>query len=442
MHCYLPASDGAQSMTQTSDIFDGLLSNLQIDNSESISSRRDEITRVLNLDFRDSESTTSNRLMVGSYGRRTAIKGISDLDLLYLLPSGLRSTYESDGGPAKVLSRTRQTIQNRYPSTSVKVDRLVVVVEFTNFVFEVQPVFENSDASFSYPDTYVDSWKVTKPRAEISATADMETISGGSLRVLCKLTRAWRNKHGAVMGGLLVDTLACNYLDDYKNHHNVDSESYDLLFRDFLLFLSEQIDHDFYLALGSRQHVKVKKKFQKKAKKGYDLCEEAIDAAGQSNAYKKWRKVFGNSVPIVAGDAKETGVTKTWTDSEEFVEDVYPVDIRHTVEIDCIVTQDGFRPQSLRSLLKSSLRLQAQKNLSFAVLSTSVVEPFDVRWKVLNQGPEAERRDKIRGQIVKSTSKRERREVTNFRGDHYVECYIIKNGVVVARDDINVPITT
>jgi hypothetical protein len=29
-----------------------------------------------------------------------------------------------------------------------------------------------------------------------------------------------------------------------------------------------------------------------------------------------------------------------------------------------------------------------------------------------------------------------RHEVTSFRGDHYVECYIIKGGVVVARDRI------
>ncbi|MCR4773329.1 MAG: hypothetical protein K5854_03085 [Prevotella sp.] len=33
-----------------------------------------------------------------------------------------------------------------------------------------------------------------------------------------------------------------------------------------------------------------------------------------------------------------------------------------------------------------------------------------------------------------------RHESSDFRGDHYVECYIIKDGIMVARERINVPI--
>ena len=31
-------------------------------------------------------------------------------------------------------------------------------------------------------------------------------------------------------------------------------------------------------------------------------------------------------------------------------------------------------------------------------------------------------------------------ENTNFAGEHWVECYIIKNGICVARDNVSVPI--
>ena len=31
-------------------------------------------------------------------------------------------------------------------------------------------------------------------------------------------------------------------------------------------------------------------------------------------------------------------------------------------------------------------------------------------------------------------------EESTFGGEHYVECYIVKNGVCVAKDKINVPI--
>lgn len=65
-----------------------------------------------------------------------------------------------------------------------------------------------------------------------------------------------------------------------------------------------------------------------------------------------------------------------------------------------------------------------------------------MKWKVLNRGPEAERRNSIRGQIVDSTVSGVRDERSDFRGEHLVECYIVKDGIVVARDRIDVPIST
>lgn len=124
-------------MSQTSDIFEGLLTNLKVDNAADIAARRDQITKVLNREFRDLDGSNGNQMMVGSYGRHTAIRGISDLDLLYVLPASQRATYQLPGGPSKVLKRTKDAIGARYPKTSVTVDRLVVVVQFTNFMFEV-----------------------------------------------------------------------------------------------------------------------------------------------------------------------------------------------------------------------------------------------------------------------------------------------------------------
>lgn len=427
-------------MSQVSEIFDGLITNLKVDNSDTIAARRDEMTKTLNREFRGLESATSNRLMVGSYGRWTAIRGISDLDLLYILPASARSEYDKEGGPAKVLTRTRRAIQGRYPQTSVTVDRLVIVVQFTNFMFEVQPVFENDDRSFSYPDTHSDSWKITKPREEIQSISADDTLASGNLRRLCKLTRAWKNRHGVNMGGLLIDTLVYNFMRKCPEYRLVTSATYDQMARDFFFYLSEEEDHEFYGAPGSRQRVRVKKKFQRKAKGAYELCIEAIDADGQRNAYKKWRSVFGTSVPA-ASAVRESLTASAFTQTEEFIEDRFPVDVRYSVSIDCTVTQDGFRPLSLRGLAASVRILPPKKQLDFKIVNSDVPEPFEVRWKVLNRGTVAEERDTIRGQIIDPNRGRDRHEVTSFRGHHHVECYILKNGVVVAKDDIAVPIS-
>lgn len=428
-------------MSQVSEVFEGLLLNLRVNNADTIASRRDEVTKTLNKEYRNLEGSTGNRLMVGSYGRHTAIRGISDLDLIFILPASDREKYEKEGGASKVLSRTRSAIQARYPSTVVRVDRLVVVVEFHNFMFEVQPVFENADNSFSYPDTSTDTWKITKPREEIAAMSAEDDLTGGNLRRLCRFTRAWKNRHGVVMGGLVIDTLAHNFIRKNTTYRTAKSGAYDLMMRDFFLFLSEEDDHEFYSAMGSRQRVRVKKKFQRKAKKAYNLCLEAMGAEGQKNAYKKWRAVFGNSVPVVRGVSESVfTASEAISSREQFIEDQHPVDIRHSLTIDCEVTQDGFRPQFLRHVLSMGRALPAKKSLTFKIETTDLAQPYDVRWKVLNRGPEAERRKNLRGEIIESSSKNQRREVTTFRGEHFVECYLIKNGVVVARDSIDVPI--
>ena len=61
---------------KTAEIFDGLLSALKVgDTASVIASRRDEIAKVLNRDFRKMDGCADHTLMVGSFGRHTAIKG-------------------------------------------------------------------------------------------------------------------------------------------------------------------------------------------------------------------------------------------------------------------------------------------------------------------------------------------------------------------------------
>ena len=86
------------------------------------------------------------------------------------------------------------------------------------------------------------------------------------------------------------------------------------------------------------------------------------------------------------------------------------------------------------------MKLPPKRSLAFKVMNINVPEPFEIKWKILNRGDTARQRNCIRGQIVDDGGNMQRVETTNFAGDHIVECYAIKNGVVVAKDRIRVPI--
>jgi len=424
----------------TSEIFDKLLANLKVgDAAKIITSRRDEITKALNKDFRLKDGCTDYRLMVGSFGRHTAVKGVSDLDIIYILPPDIRASYNDENGPRRILERVRDVLKGRYPNTEVAVDQCVVRVQFVKnaFKFEVQPAFEDEDGNFEYPDTVAKCWKITKPRDEISATKECNNRTSKNMRHLARMARAWKNANGVNMGGLLIDTLVYRFFEQNYDYDSAGTSSFHLMVRDFFDFLKNEPDKEYYLALGSNQRVKVKSRFQSKAKKAYNRCNEAIGSEDDYLTARKWQEIFGTSIPLAA-KTKDS----SFNDTEEFIEDLYSVDITDTLNIDCEVTQDGWRPTKLREMLRTKAPLRAGKKLKFWVTGCSVAEPYTLKWKVLNRGPEAQRRNMIRGGIIDSTKPEARIEHSNFRGDHIVECYVVKDEVVVARDRIDVPITT
>lgn len=438
------------------ELFSEFLDNLNLDlkQARKISYHYRKITKSLNLAVRGTNSSVANRLKVGSVGRHTAIKGISDLDMLYVMPSDKYDYYNRKAnGQSALLTDIRDILAEEYPDQTVKKDRLVVQVVFKNFHVEVQPVFKQEDRSFKFPESYNGgSWRITKPLHEKDAMTAFSRDKSNNLRKLCKMVRAWKNLHGVNMGGLLIDTLAYRFLSSTSKYNNTGNGSLGTLSKDFFEYLSNEERRERYLALGSNQHVRVKSPwFGRAAEHAYDLCCEALDYEGAASENDRWRKVFGRAFPRRKANIVEASLgleSRTTNDAvldntEEFIEDKYPVDIKYSLKLDCTVTQDGFPPRSLREMLAKRFRLSARKSLLFRADLTEITteEPCTLMWKVLNVGDEARRRNMIRGQLIPDAGYCTKKESTDFRGDHLVECYVIINEVVVARAQIEVPIS-
>jgi adenylyl/guanylyl cyclase-like protein with sensor domain len=73
-----------------------------------------------------------------------------------------------------------------------------------------------------------------------------------------------------------------------------------------------------------------------------------------------------------------------------------------------------------------------RRSLLFAV-STDVPAPYMVYWKVRNGGVEAAQQHVLRGEITPDAGAHAKEETTSYTGMHYVECYVVKDGTVVAR---------
>lgn len=129
----------------------------------------------------------------------------------------------------------------------------------------------------------------------------------------------------------------------------------------------------------------------------------------------------------------------TFVDTEQYIEDLFPVNISYRCSVSCHVNGNGWRPTPLPKFLET-LKHYLPRNFEIrcVMVYTNCPEPYKIFWKVKNVGPEAQRRNMLRGQIFEKRNSII--EHSDFFGNHYIECYIVKNGVCVAKARIDVPI--
>ena len=289
------------------DWFGTFCGNIKVKNRGTISTRYKNITKRLNTDFWSTTSDTAHSLYVGSYGRNTAIHGTSDVDMIFRLPYSVYQQYDGHrgNGQSALLQAVRASVKKTYHATDIGADGQVILVPFGDVItFELVPGFINSDNSYTYPDSNGGgSWKKTNPRPEIEAIRTRNAECNGNLIPLCRMMRAWKAKMNVPIGGLLIDTLAYQFIGSWEHRHK-SYHYYDYMCRDFFEFMAGQDKtQEYWKAPGSGQWVYAPKgQVQYKAKRGYNLAHEAIkhetaDPKQEWSAKQKWREIFGASFP-------------------------------------------------------------------------------------------------------------------------------------------------
>ena len=433
--------------------FEIFIGNLEPTNISEMEITVGEIAKKLNKNYYDLDSDKiSHMYIVGSVGRGTAIKGVSDLDILFDLPVEVFKRFDAykEKKQSSLLQEVKNVLKVRYPNTDISGDGQVVVIKFNKYTVELVPGFKQSDDRFKYPDTNNGgSWKYTDPLPEISESKRTAEDTDNNFKYIANMLRAWKNKQGFKFGGLLIDTITYKFLNEKTDYRDIGFDSYlDMTKALFEYIKGLNKDQSYWYALGSNQQVYNcdNGKFITKAEKAYKKIKDLT--ANSSDVNKKLRQVFGIQFPkkVTAENRAYTSSynQKYYNDTEEFIEDYFTVDIKYNISIDCKITQDGFRPMLLKKLLRDKMFLAIKKHFEFYIdsMDSEIKKeaPYDIYWKVKNEGQEAIKRDCIRGQI-KRTNTKSINESSDFIGEHYVECYIVKNGICIAKDHIDVPIS-
>lgn len=398
--------------------------------------------------------------LYGSYKRNTAICEIKDVDIVLLTNF---NPDEEENTPQNVLKKLKDAINRHYKDSdnqqyqrrSIRVDDPLPEEKAANLTLDVIPAYApNGDGKpLLVPDRELKEWVPSHPKGHIekAITLNDEDHGDGMYVPLVKLMKYWWKYQCELRQpdverpkpkGFWVECLTAENFDQ-------DQESYADHFISVLENISEK-----YLDVtdvpeledpGLQGGEKIKTSmtldefqiFMEAISESLELAYKAEAEEDESKSAEIWREIFGEKFPNVSSDEEKSLVGRRDI-GEQFISDFgITENLTHDLKIDAWITRDGFRPFRLRG---TQVPLQKLRSVEFFVENCNAPHGCEIRWKVKNYGLEAREKGDLRGQIYKDGGNKKRSENTKYSGNHYVECYVINNGICIAKDRIDVRI--
>lgn len=278
--------------------------------------------------------------------------------------------------------------------------------------------------------------------------------SGGKLRkvvrlskMFCKSREAWKN-----MPSGLLQTVLCD--EKLQNSYDRIDELFYYTMKEIVdrletgTFVVAPVDNNRVLTPRQSDTQKMTTWKNRLKSKLEDLDVLFKDDCTKQDALQAWYGFFNHDFwneQVAESSTYSQSPTpifksvRSFADTEQFIEDLYQVNRCYSCRISCHVSGNGWRPKPLSEFL-TMLRHYLPHNFEIRCVMeyTDCPQPYKILWKVKNVGPEAERRNQLRGQIVEKG--KSIIEHSSFFGNHYIECFIIKNGICVAKTRVDIPI--
>jgi Second Messenger Oligonucleotide or Dinucleotide Synthetase domain len=236
-------------------------------------------------------------LTVGSYGKGTACRPPSDIDLLFLLPA---SSFARVGGlqgnqQSQMLQEIKRSLLLTFPRTDLRADGQVVAAPFQTYNVEVVPAFSLNDGTYLTANTAGDgSWRLSNPMAEYGAIAQADSASAGKATHLLRMLKPWKRECSVEIKSIALEVLVCEFVKQWSFRERT-LLYYDWLLRDFFEFML-RYKNGWTRVPGTTEIIQLGDKWVSRCRSAYErtlrACEyERLDCGALAAA--EWQKVFG-----------------------------------------------------------------------------------------------------------------------------------------------------
>src|SRR3546814_513926 len=178
--------------------------------------------------------------IVGSWGKGTAVRPPTDIDVFFELPPAIYHRFEAYTGnkQSALLQEVRDHLLTTYPQTTMRGDGQVVMVQFNTLTVEVVPAFRfDNQGRFIMPDTNDGGrWKLVDPAEEVNRIVVADNASNGNTRSVAQMLKVWKRECNVPLKSYQIELLTADFMLQYA-YREYDYYWYDWYFRDFFAFL-------------------------------------------------------------------------------------------------------------------------------------------------------------------------------------------------------------
>ena len=286
-------------------LFENIVANTHLTQAQMADAiiKHSGIRSVLNKAYYGITSTSANSLLVGSYGKQTAIRPPSDIDILFILPEAVYTRFSNRSGnvQSQLLQEVKWHLASEYPTTRLQADGQIIAVPFVSFAVEVLPAFLLSNGKYLHADSNGGgTWRTTDPKAEMSNLTSMNSVSNGKTTHLIKLIKAWRKEVGVHIKSLVIEILAAEFMLSWQHRTTAGYIYYDFMIRDFFQFLTNK--SNIYLTIpGAGDFVYTQNSWLYQAQRAAIIAVDAVTYGSNDfpiSAKEEWRKLFGKYTPL------------------------------------------------------------------------------------------------------------------------------------------------
>lgn len=225
-------------MSKIKDRFSKFLANLELSTIEivEIQNRFEDVCETLHDNYYFLSYDQSTRVVIGSYGKNTAISPPTNVDVLFLMPQDEYYRYDDEEGNGQhtLLQDIKELLSSKYYYTFISEDDSTVVINFVSFNVRIKPAFLRANGIYVIPDiSNGGEWSSICPSVEKTDLYNSNNRSKGNTIRLIKMMKAWKHHSNVPIKTFAIELSVIEFLNDWE-YYDAQLSYFDWMIRDYL----------------------------------------------------------------------------------------------------------------------------------------------------------------------------------------------------------------